>query len=65
MPKRKFKRKQRVQGCIVQPCRTKLANYWQPLPFDKKDKFIPSSVDCLYNQDYYSIEDSSEMLRSL
>lgn len=58
-------KKQRAQQVIMDVCRTKTSLFWQPLPFDKKDRFIPSSVDCLFNQEYYSRGQAAQMLRSL
>lgn len=61
----KKKKKPRVQSASVVECRGKVGLYWWPIPFDKKDRFIPTSVDCLYNQEYFSKEESARMLRSL
>jgi hypothetical protein len=55
----------RVRSAIIAICRTKTGRYWWPLPFDKKGKFIPSSVDCLYNQEYFEEHEAVNMMRSL
>jgi hypothetical protein len=58
-------KKPRVQSADIYPCRTKVGMYWWPIPFDKNGRFIPSSVDCLYSQEYFSQGDAIRMLRSL
>ncbi len=58
-------KKPRVQSVDIFPCKTKVGMYWWPVPYDKKDKFIPSSVDCLYSQEYFSVRDAVIMLRAL
>jgi hypothetical protein len=58
-------KKPRVQSAALHVCRTKVAMYWWPLPYDKKDRFIPSSVDCLYNQEYFERGEAMLMLRAL
>lgn len=64
--KRKKKLKDpRVHFVIVDSLRIRLNQFWHPNPFDKKSKFIPSSVDCLFNKDYYSESQAARMLRSL
>lgn len=35
--------------------------FWEPVPFDKKDRVIPSSVECLFNTDYYTSAEASKM----
>jgi hypothetical protein len=42
-----------------------LGTFYMPQPFDKKDKFIPSSVDCAYNALYYSEDQVVQMLKAL
>lgn len=64
MPKKKVK-VPRVQSAFVDVCRTKLAFYWHPLPYDKKHRQIPTSVDCLFNQEYYEKEEAKAMLEAL
>lgn len=58
-------KKPRAQGVITLPCRGKVGMYWWTIPLDSKGRFIPSSVDCLYNQEYYSREDAGFMVTSL
>lgn len=42
-----------------------LGVFYMPQPYDKKDKFIPSSVDCAYSGLYYTEEQVVQMLRAL
>jgi hypothetical protein len=64
MTKKKIK-KQRVRSALSDVCKTKVGVYWHPIPHDRKEKEILSSVDCLFSQEYYSREEAREMLRSL
>ncbi len=36
-----------------------------PIPYDKKDRVIPSSVECAYNFDYYPLSQILAMVRAL
>jgi hypothetical protein len=45
--------------------KAKVGAYWWPVPYDKKRKPIPSSVDVWYNSDYFSKEDSMNMFHTL
>lgn len=56
---------QKVKSVYLDVVRTKVSLYWNPLPFNKRDKFIPSSVDCLFHQDYYNREEAKSMLIAL
>ena len=58
-------KKPRVQSVIMEVCRGKVGTYWWPIPFDKKYRFIPSSVDCLYSQEYFNEQEAINMMRSL
>ena len=40
-------------------------SFWQPLPFNKKNKQVPTSVDCIFNVDYYDQMESIGMLRAI
>lgn len=64
--KKKIKKvKQKAQNALILEVRTKMSNFWWPLPYDKREKQILSSVDCLFNQDYYDRDKAKEMLKSL
>ena len=39
--------------------------YYLTVPYDKKRRVIPSSVECAYNARYFSIEQTVDMLRTL
>lgn len=58
-------KKPRVQAASVSELKGKVGLYWWPIPFDKKDRIIPTSVDCIYNQEYFTKEEAARMLRSL
>lgn len=58
-------KKPRVAFVDLIPFSSSSADYIWPIPFDKKDRFIPSSVDCAYNSEYYSHEEVAGMMRAL
>jgi hypothetical protein len=35
------------------------------VPYDKKNRIIPSSVECAYNSRYFSLQETYNMLRAL
>jgi hypothetical protein len=39
--------------------------YYMTVPYDKKNRVIPSSVQCAYNAHYFSPQATINMLRSL
>lgn len=39
--------------------------YYLVVPFDKKNRVIPSSVECAYNSRYYDEQTAINMLRAL
>jgi hypothetical protein len=39
--------------------------YYLTVPYDKKNRAIPSSVECAYNSRYFSPEQTVNMLRAL
>jgi hypothetical protein len=58
-------RKPRVTTVELFSFSTPVGDYVWPIPYDKKDRFIPSSVDCVYNTEYYSPRQVVKMLRAL
>ena len=36
-----------------------------PIPYDKKDRVIPSSVECAYNAEYFSLPQILAMVQAL
>lgn len=63
--KKSKNKKSRAAFVDLVPFSSRSADYIWPIPFDKKDRFIPSSVDCAYNSEYYTPEDVAGMLRAL
>jgi hypothetical protein len=39
--------------------------YYMTVPYDKKNRVIPSSVECAYNSRYFSLQQTVNMLRAL
>lgn len=39
--------------------------YFLTVPYDKKDRVIPSSVECAFSAFYFSEEEARQMLRAL
>jgi hypothetical protein len=39
--------------------------YYLTIPYDKKNRVIPSSVECAYNSRYFSPQQTINMLRTL
>ena len=39
--------------------------YYLTVPYDKKNRVIPSSVECAYNSRYFSLQQTVNMLRAL
>lgn len=58
-------KKPRVTSVVLCYFSTATADYLWPLPYDKKKRFIPSSVDCVYNAEYYTPASVFKMIRSL
>jgi hypothetical protein len=58
-------KKPRVTNVGLYEFSTPVADYYWPAPFDKKDRFIPSSVDCVYNAEYYGAKQVITMTKSL
>lgn len=63
--KRHKSKKSRVTYVDLYPFSSSSADYLWPIPFDKKDRFIPSSVDCVYNAEYYTPQQVVQMLSAL
>jgi hypothetical protein len=55
-------KKPRTCYVTVQQRKAKVGMYWWPVPFDKKRRQIPSSVDVWYNIEYHSRQESISML---
>lgn len=58
-------KKSRVVNVGVQTFQGVLDVYYLTIPFDKKHRIIPSSVECAYNSRYFSLEQAGAMVRAL
>jgi len=59
------KKKSRVENVGVQALKGFHDIYYLTVPFDKKNRIIPSSVECAYNSRYFSLQDTVNMLKAL
>jgi hypothetical protein len=62
MKKAKKSRVENVGVCLLQGIHH---TYYLTVPFDKKNRIIPSSVECAYNSEYFSLQQTVDMLRAL
>ena len=62
MKKAKKSRVESVGVSLIQGFRD---TYFLTVPYDKRDRIIPSSVECAYNAHYFSEEEARQMLRAL
>jgi urate oxidase len=58
-------KKSRVETVGVQMFKGFIDSYYMTIPYDKKDRIIPSSVECAYNLRYFDLQETVNMLRSL
>ena len=58
-------KKSRVESVEVNLIQGFHDNYFLTVPYDKKDRVIPSSVECAFSALYYSEEEARQMLRAL
>lgn len=58
-------KKSRVNTVGVQLFTGAIDTYYLTIPYDKKHRPIPSSVQCAFNSRYFSPEETVQMLRSL
>lgn len=61
---KKFK-KSRVENVGVIVMKGQLDTYYLTVPYDKKNRIIPSSVECAYNARYFSPDQTVAMLKAL
>lgn len=61
----KKQRKSRVEHVGVQLFKGVIDIYYLTVPYDKKNRVIPSSVECAYSSRYFSLQDTVNMLRAL
>jgi hypothetical protein len=58
-------KKSRVESVGVSLIQGFHDTYFLTIPYDKKNRIIPSSVECAYNASYFNEEATRRMLRSL
>jgi hypothetical protein len=59
------RKKSRVENVGVQVFQGAIDTYYLTVPYDKKNRVIPSSVECAYNSRYFSPQQTINMLRAL
>lgn len=59
------KKKSRVESVGVLIYQGTLDTYYMTVPYDKKNRIIPSSVECAYNSRYFTPQETVNMLRAL
>lgn len=59
------RKKSRVENVGVQIFNGVSDQYYLTVPYDKKNRVIPSSVECAYNARYFSLQATVNMLRAL
>jgi hypothetical protein len=58
-------KKSRVENVGVHMFQGTIDVYYLTVPYDKKNRVIPSSVECAYNSRYFSLQETYNMLRAL
>jgi hypothetical protein len=58
-------KKSRVENVGVLLFKGAIDTYYLTVPYDKKNRVIPSSVECAYNSRYFSLQQTVDMLRAL
>lgn len=61
----KKQKKSRVENVGVQIFQGVVDTFYLTIPYDKKNRVIPSSVECAYNSRYFSLQQTVNMLRAL
>ena len=61
----KKNKKSRVETVGVLLFKGVIDTYYITVPYDKKSRIIPSSVECAYNSQYFSPQQTINMLRAL
>ena len=59
------KKKSRVENVGVLLFNGVVDTYYLTVPYDKKNRVIPSSVECAYNSRYFSLQQTVDMLKAL
>jgi hypothetical protein len=58
-------KKSRVENVGVMIFQGVVDTYYLTIPYDKKNRIIPSSVECAYNARYFDLQATVNMLRAL
>ncbi len=58
-------KKSRVENVGVLLYQGVIDTYYMTVPYDKKNRVIPSSVECAYNSRYFDLDQTVNMLRAL
>jgi hypothetical protein len=61
----KKNKKSRVENVGVLLFEGAVDTFYMTVPYDKKNRVIPSSVECAYNSRYFSLQQTVNMLRAL
>jgi hypothetical protein len=61
----KKQKKSRVENVGVQVLQGIHDIYYLTVPYDKKNRVIPSSVECAFNSRYFDLQKTVNMLRAL
>jgi hypothetical protein len=61
----KKQKKSRVENVGVMIFQGVVDTYYLTIPYDKKNRVIPSSVECAYNSRYFTPQQTINMLRAL
>ena len=59
------KKKSRVETVGVVLYKGVIDTYYLTVPYDKKNRVIPSSVECAYNSRYFGTQETVNMLKAL
>jgi hypothetical protein len=59
------RKKSRVETVGVVLYQGAIDTFYMTVPYDKKNRVIPSSVECAYNSRYFSPQETINMLRAL
>jgi hypothetical protein len=59
------KKKSRVENVGVVLFQGVIDTYYLTVPYDKKNRIIPSSVECAYNSRYFGLQETVNMLKAL
>jgi len=59
------RKKSRVETVGVVLYQGVVDTFYMTVPYDKKNRVIPSSVECAYNSRYFSPQETINMLRAL